>query len=320
MAPVSLGVRRVLKVEAPTLANDERRGAAAPFRPRSRPSERLLLLFRSIGERPCPSRHNGARAQVPDNLPHLLRREHDVIGFTARASLGDGVIGHQPLPGVRTIERDRIARLDARRLQEPLAKAFDFASSSSKVKRGRRSRGQSLHRTYALRTVEPRPASRPWPLLPDRLRSPTRCLQRMVGEATLELQPQSARNFRNWHAFPCRRSGRARQLCPGTSDVDFLGDIKRVVDLDAEVSNRAFDLGVAEEQLNRPQVARAPVDQGRLRPPHGMRGVLARVEADAADPLAHETSILASRSMLTDRTRAWSKPREKSGLPPSLQI
>jgi hypothetical protein len=28
-------------------------------------------------------------------------------------------------------------------------------------------------------------------------------------------------------------TGRARQLCPRTSDVDFLGDLKRVVDLNA---------------------------------------------------------------------------------------
>ena len=40
--------------------------------------------------------------------------------------------------------------------------------------------------------------------------------------------------------------GRARQLCPGISDVDFLRDLDRVVDLDAEVANRALDLGVAK--------------------------------------------------------------------------
>jgi hypothetical protein len=40
--------------------------------------------------------------------------------------------------------------------------------------------------------------------------------------------------------------GRARQLCPGTSDLGFLGDFKRVVDLKAEVALRCFDLRVAE--------------------------------------------------------------------------
>ena len=55
-----------------------------------------------------------------------------------------------------------------------------------------------------------------------------------------------------WHAFPCRELGRARQLCPGTSDVDFLCNLKGVIDLNAQVSHRALDLRVAEQQLNRP--------------------------------------------------------------------
>ncbi len=35
-------------------------------------------------------------------------------------------------------------------------------------------------------------------------------------------------------------------FCPGTSDVDFLGDLRRVVDLNAEVVYGAFDPRVAE--------------------------------------------------------------------------
>jgi hypothetical protein len=55
-----------------------------------------------------------------------------------------------------------------------------------------------------------------------------------------------------WHAFPYRELGRARQLSPGTSDVDFLRNLKGVIDLNAQVSHRALDLRVAEQQLNRP--------------------------------------------------------------------
>jgi hypothetical protein len=40
--------------------------------------------------------------------------------------------------------------------------------------------------------------------------------------------------------------GRARQLCPGISDVNFLSDLDRVVDLDAEIADGALDLGVTE--------------------------------------------------------------------------
>ena len=47
-------------------------------------------------------------------------------------------------------------------------------------------------------------------------------------------------------------------------DLDLLGDRQRVVYLNTEVSDRAFDLGVAEQQLNSPQVACLSIDQRRL--------------------------------------------------------
>lgn len=49
-----------------------------------------------------------------------------------------------------------------------------------------------------------------------------------------------------WHCLPGLKMGRARQLCPGISDFNFLRDFKRVVYLHAEVPNSALDLGVAK--------------------------------------------------------------------------
>src|SRR5262245_35423688 len=86
--------------------------------------------------------------------------------------------------------------------------------------------------------------------------------------------------------------GRARQLGPGISDLDLLRDLKRIVDLHAEVPNGAFDLRVAKPQLNGSQIAGSPIDQGCLCPPHGMRGVLERVEANVTDPLRYEPGVL----------------------------
>jgi len=40
---------------------------------------------------------------------------------------------------------------------------------------------------------------------------------------------------------------RARQLCPSILDVNFLSNLKRVVDLDAEIAHGAFDFDVAEQ-------------------------------------------------------------------------
>ena len=50
-----------------------------------------------------------------------------------------------------------------------------------------------------------------------------------------------------------------------------------VIDLDAEVSDGAFDLGVAKQKLDCPEIASAPVDQGRLGSSEGMGAEPVRV-------------------------------------------
>jgi hypothetical protein len=42
------------------------------------------------------------------------------------------------------------------------------------------------------------------------------------------------------------KPGRARQLCPNTSDLDFFGDLDCVVNLDAKMANGALDLRVTK--------------------------------------------------------------------------
>jgi hypothetical protein len=37
---------------------------------------------------------------------------------------------------------------------------------------------------------------------------------------------------------------------------------QRIIDLDAEIPNRAFDLGMPEQKLDSPEIARTPVDAG----------------------------------------------------------
>ena len=70
---------------------------------------------------------------------------------------------------------------------------------------------------------------------------------------------------------------------------------KGIIDLDAKVPNGAFDFGVAEQELNRPQVARAPIDQGRLGSPERMGPEEVRVQPNARDPLGDEPRILPGR-------------------------
>jgi hypothetical protein len=53
-----------------------------------------------------------------------------------------------------------------------------------------------------------------------------------------------------------------------SSQLDLLGDAERIIDLDAEVPHRAFELRVPEEQLDGSQIARLLLDLSRLCPPH----------------------------------------------------
>jgi hypothetical protein len=42
------------------------------------------------------------------------------------------------------------------------------------------------------------------------------------------------------------RSGRACPLCPGISDINLFSYGQSIIYFDAQISNRAFDLGMAE--------------------------------------------------------------------------
>jgi hypothetical protein len=92
------------------------------------------------------------------------------------------------------------------------------------------------------------------------------------------------------YAWP---TGRARQLCPGTSDINFLGNFNCIVDLNAQVPDCALNLRVSEQKLDSTQIAGSAVDQGRLGSPERVGTELQRVKADVGDPLAYQTSILA---------------------------
>jgi hypothetical protein len=93
--------------------------------------------------------------------------------------------------------------------------------------------------------------------------------------------------------------GQSVAALPRCSDVDLLGDRERVIDLDAKVSDRALHLGVAKEQLNRPEVSGSPIDQGRLGSTQRMSAEQRRVETDAGDPLRQQAGILAGGEAMT---------------------
>ena len=58
---------------------------------------------------------------------------------------------------------------------------------------------------------------------------------------------------------------------PGISDINLFRYCQSIVHFDAEISDRAFDLGVAKQKLDSPQIASATVDQGCLGASERMR-------------------------------------------------
>src|SRR5436190_11815435 len=66
------------------------------------------------------------------------------------------------------------------------------------------------------------------------------------------------------------RGPTARQGRDVSSEFDLFRDAERVLDLDPEIADRAFQLRVAEQKLNRSQVPRLLIDLRGLRPPHRM--------------------------------------------------
>ena len=63
------------------------------------------------------------------------------------------------------------------------------------------------------------------------------------------------------------RSGGARLLRPGCSDVNLFRYRKGIINFDAKVPYGTFDLGVTEENLHGTQITGTSVKQGSLGPP-----------------------------------------------------
>jgi hypothetical protein len=73
-------------------------------------------------------------------------------------------------------------------------------------------------------------------------------------------------NVRVYPSLPKLIGQSMSPLRPGISDLHLFRYRERVVHLDAKIPDCAFNLGMAEQELDGSQIAGAPVDQCRLRP------------------------------------------------------
>lgn len=76
-------------------------------------------------------------------------------------------------------------------------------------------------------------------------------------------------------------------------NLSLLCHLQGVIYLDSEITDRTFEFSMTQKQLDRPEILGAPIDQGRLRPPHGMGTVSCSIETDTTDPPIDDARILA---------------------------
>ena len=68
--------------------------------------------------------------------------------------------------------------------------------------------------------------------------------------------------------FYARKNGQSISALPVTSDVNLFGNVEGVINLDAQVSDSAFNFGVTQQQLDGPKVSSAAIYQRRLCSPY----------------------------------------------------
>ena len=77
-----------------------------------------------------------------------------------------------------------------------------------------------------------------------------------------------------------------------------LSQEQSVLDIDAEASDGVLDFGMAQKDLDCPDVACRPVDHRRLCSPERVRSIFGTPQADRSDPIVNQTRILPSATVL----------------------
>ena len=84
-----------------------------------------------------------------------------------------------------------------------------------------------------------------------------------------------------------------------------LGEGECVFYVDAEIANSAFDLGMAEQDLDSTQIAGLFVDDGCLGPAQRVRSVVLFTQTDAGDPLVDQSSVLSRADVISVVDATW---------------
>jgi len=81
--------------------------------------------------------------------------------------------------------------------------------------------------------------------------------------------------------------GQSMSALPWYSDINLFSDGKCIINLNAEITNRAFDLRVAQKQLDGPEVAGSAINEGRFSSAERVGAEKTWVQSDALNPLRY---------------------------------
>ena len=110
-----------------------------------------------------------------------------------------------------------------------------------------------------------------------------------ISEWPLSGAPIKALIVRLWPVSAQRR--RPAAIC--RLDLGLLRHFESIIDLNAELPNRAFQLRMSKQELHSSQVFGAAINQGCLRSSHGVRPVACLVQSQLAHPRVHDACVLA---------------------------
>ena len=91
------------------------------------------------------------------------------------------------------------------------------------------------------------------------------------------------------------------------SDFRALWQEESVFDIDTEIADRVLDLGVPQQNLDRPDVACGPIDHCGFCPPKRMRSVFRLPKTNRSHPFINQAGILARAHVSGMINPAWEK-------------
>lgn len=81
------------------------------------------------------------------------------------------------------------------------------------------------------------------------------------------------------------------------SDLYALGEHEGIFDIDTQIANCRFDLGMPKQDLNGAQIDGLLVDEGCLRPAQRMCAIILRSQSDGSHPFIDKTSLAYWRAL-----------------------